>query len=331
MTTAQFFPYKTAPAGIALDIEPEGIELKRAGDGSLQIYQSGADHFILMASAILPVETITGVIAPCEQANPPVALRLVYRSLESRTRGTWEFKGDGTVFDASIVLKGEEWIGTLEVQAVLVRTSSNPDLPPDYARDLGSLLSWSAPPLRLLFDQPQSPPGGNLEVTWLDFGQDEWLKQSASQHLFALDTRGTLPRLLLNSAVPGAHAILNNNATQGPRARVRDSTYNTIVHQVWTSLLSMALGSLFDSSDSLQGTGPDINEVPEGWRRAVLLDWATYLFPEREPEDALDALVTASGTTAGLESIQSRIPTAIQTRFKTYGGFEGMAREIERL
>lgn len=327
MSTQRFYPHRTAPEEISLNVETEAVQLRRSTEGAICIYDSNIESVPMRVSALLPANTLQKVLDPSEQATAPVELLLVYRSVESRKRGTWKLAGDGTVFETVIVLDRKDWIGTLQIEVVLARTRANSKLPHEFASEKGSILSWSNP-VRILFDEPPSPPGGTLEIDWMDFRELDWLESAASGHIFAIDTRGSVPRLLLNLAVTGAYSILTSNATHGTAARVRDATYSTIVHQAWTSLLGMAVSGLTATSDTEMGTGPDPAELAQVWHRDILEDWAQHLFPGFDYEEAFERLVQSSATPAGIEDVLGRIPTAIQARFETFKAFEGLTREL---
>ena len=329
MSTTRFYPYRTAPDSIKLAVEPEGSELLRGNDQSLLIYDADNTAVTLRVSVTVPREVLTRVIAPEEFDIPPVKTVLIYKSVNSRRRGAWQLNGKGEEFECSLNLERKDWAGSVTVQAVLTRSSANGDLPSEYGADLGSLLAWSEP-LRFLFDEPVSPPGNTMEISWIDFGEVEWLEPGARQHLFALDTRGHAPQLLLNSAVTGLYSILNSRATHGHRARIRDATNYLITHQIWTSLISMSLRQLADTSELGEGTGPDLDDMGVEWQQHILLQWAQWIFPELDRDGSLGELISSSRTPTGFQNIMSRVPNAIQSRFQTRRGFDGLVLEIEQ-
>jgi hypothetical protein len=67
------------------------------------------------------------------------------------------------------------------------------------------------------------------------------------------------------------------------------------------------------------------------WQRTIIRDWSRYLFPDVDSASALDHLVAASLDAPKVADVMTRMPNAIQERFNSHRGFEGLAREIESL
>jgi len=185
----------------------------------------------------------------------------------------------------------------------------------------------------VLFDEPHHPPGGKLPVRWEDFSRSDsrWRREHADS-LFALDSSEDPPVIQLNSGIPQAYSVLQSHGTRGMKARIRDATYSTIVHQVWSSLLAIALAELagtvvwpeeehLDPEERLGRMG--------GWQQSIVRDWSIYLYPDRDPEAALEEVVSAADDARKMTDVMSRLPNAIQKRLRTGRGFEGLVREAE--
>lgn len=325
MSIDRFYPYRTCPDSLQLELDAPGLELPRGSDGALQIYDQDIAEVTLRAAVAMPGHVLPTVLAPEERNNPPVSVVLVCQSVEARRREARPLDGDG-VYEITFTLRRSEWIGAVEFQAALVRTTARQGLPAGFGADRGCLLAWSEP-RRVLFDEPPLPPGNFLEVVWVRFDEgDEWLRRHES-HLFALETTGPRPRLLLNSGVPGAVSILAGTGTRGPAARIRDATYHLIVHQVWSSLLAAAMGHLAATAPSPEDE-PDL-DLLEPWQQGVLQGWAPFLFPEEEREGALKQLPASVRRQDTMDAVLlRRLPTAIQQRLSTFRGFEGLVQEF---
>lgn len=333
MSPDRFYPYRTAPEQIRLTIDTESAEVRRSGDGSVLAYPDGTEAIDIRISIAIPDSVFERVIAPVESADPPLDVQVVYRSTESRKRSALSVSGDG-IHEGTLTLRRRDWRGAVEIQAILVRTRDGDGLPGGFASARGSLLAWS-PPRSVLFDEPPQPPGGQLRVQWEDFGRSpsRWRREHADD-LFALDTTGDLPVVFLNSRISQAYAILQSPGTRGPRARIRDATYSMIVHQVWSSLLAIALAELARNMDLLEEDRLDPEErlghIP-GWQQSIVRDWSNYLYPDRDPGSALEDLVLAAGDPSKVRDVMSRLPNAIQSRLRTVRGFDGLVRECESI
>ncbi|HYF80525.1 MAG TPA: hypothetical protein VD973_25740 [Symbiobacteriaceae bacterium] len=331
MSKQQFYPYFARPGKVQLQIEPRGGQLKgAAGGGRITVYATEAAEVVLDVTATVPDEILRGTLHPSELSQPPAELRLVLQAIEARQRRSIRLTGTGGVYRTAQTLKKRDWCGTLHVQAFLVRNAANPALPPGYARDHGAMLA-SSDEIEILFDEYAAPPtGGLLENRWVNFAQadQEWLRRQGD-NLFALDITSDPPVLFLNSAVDGAQSTLNSDAPHGRRARIRDLTFNLIAHQVWSSLLGMALTEL--AAQGLQ-SGPDALDVREltRWQQAAIQEWLPHLYPEIDSrEDALSHLyadLRGHGWTRSL--LVHRLPEALQQRFKTGERMAKAATEV---
>lgn len=333
MSPDHFYPYRTAAEQIRLEIDSQGTDIRKGGDGSLLAYEDGTEVVNVRLSIAIPDSVFEKVVAPAERAAPPLDVQVVYRGTESRKRGALSVPGDG-IHEGTLTLLRREWRGTVEVQAILVRTEDGDGLPDGFASARGALLAWSQP-RRVLFDEPPQPPGGQLRVQWEDFGRSNsrWRRDHAGD-LFSLDTTGDLPVVFLNSGISQAYTVLQSSGTRGPRARIRDATYSMIVHQVWSSLLTIALAELARSADLPEedrlDPGERLGQIP-GWQQSIVRDWSSYLYPDRDSESALTDLVLAAGDAGRITDVMSRLPNAIQSRLRTVRGFEGLVRESANL
>lgn len=333
MSPDRFYPYRTAAEQIRLAIDPADIELGRGSDGSLLAYGDDTEVVNLRLSIAIPDSVFEQVVAPAELADPPLDVRVVYRSIESRKRCVLSVSGDG-IYEGTLSLRRQDWRGAVEMQALLIRTREGDGLPAGFASARGALLAWSAPG-RVLIDEPHQPPGGQLRVRWEDFASSSshWRRQHAGD-LFALDTTEDPPVIFLNLGIPQAYPVLQSAGTRGPKARIRDATYSMIVHQVWSSLLSIALAELAATSvtpgEEDQDPEDRLGQIAD-WQQGIIRDWSSYLYPDRDPESALQELVLAADAPGSMTDVMSRLPNAIQMRLRTVRGFQGLVREGERM
>lgn len=330
MSGRDFYPYRAKPGVLNLALHCQNADLPCSSGGIWQAYAEDLPDSIEMSAAVtVPDEISADTIIPEEQADSMSKIMLVLRSIESRYRDSISLKWDGDAnYTGEIEFTRREWTGAVEIQALLVRTTDNDSLPSDFASDTGAILS-SSEPQRILFDEPRLL-GDYLEIRWKRFSEgEEWLRRQAA-NLFAIDILQLRPVLLLNSEIPNAVAILDNNSNTGRGARIRDIIFRTIVHQVWSSLLSITLAEL---SKYIGFTADETDESPleqlQPWQKRILEDWAPKLYSDGEPTDALSRLINAmQETSSSFELLAVRIPEAIQRDYDTVQAFQGLVREV---
>lgn len=331
MSTFEFFPFLTSSDSIELTLSTPKYEYRLASDGSIILYEDEDESISVNGLVNIPDGLIDGVLHPSEHINPPVKTVLTRRSIESRKRDLIELIG-GNTYNESLEFRRNEWRGVVEVQALLVRTSDNSNLPETYACKKGALLAWS-PPRRILFDEPRVPPGDYLNIKWIDFRTSAPWLQRQQDNLFAMDTSQEVPTILLNQGVPNLYQVLRSRATSGKVAQIRDATFNVIVHQVWSSLLGEGLVSLFQLVHN--GEEEDVNlsldQLPE-WQKRILVHWAPKLYSEEHADESLSKLIS----NLRLENWQRdlfymRVPEAIQKQYQTWKGFQGLVKGVDSI
>lgn len=332
MSASTFYPFKTGADRIRVDIKPIEGEIPTSSDGSILAYHSGQEILKVEISVVLPDSLAEEYVPDSEKKDPPVQVILVCRSNESRKRFSLPLNGSG-VYLADLECRKDEWFGTLIIQAALVRTQELVPPVPGFGADKGSFLSWSEEK-RILFDQPSVPPGEHIEVAWEKFSEspDPWLNSHAD-NIFALNLEALLPKISLNEEISGAKTIFSSMGTTGTHARIRDASFHMIVHQAWSSIVSTAFSAL----TGIRRNYDDSEPVPDlilaeliDWQQRILRDWSRYLYPEHDASTALEMLVDTAGKENGNAEIMGRLPNAIQTRLRTYRGYEGLVKEFVR-
>lgn len=326
MSISEFYPFRTRPDSIQLQLIPVAEQVRRSSDGSLLVYDVDS-HSVAVTALVEAPETIhNDVLDVSEHEDRPVKIILTCNSVASRHRASLNLNGSGA--ECSLELEKDDWRGAVEFRACLVRTTDNPALPDGYANKAGALLAWSES-TRILFDEPRLPPGDYIAIAWKDFSvSEEWL-QRQRDHLFAVDTSGEIPVILLNQGVPQAYQVLNSGANSGTIARIRDATFYMIVHQVWSSLLAETLVSI---SETRLGDEESIDlvldELPP-WQQALFMDWAPKLCPEEDVAEAPSRLISAIRTgTWSRDLLYRRLPEAIQRQHGTWRGFRRLVQEL---
>ena len=335
MTKGVFYPYLTAGEVLDLTIDPIDPALQILNDGSIAAWDVDQPVLVLNVQISLPSNVIESVL-PATESPTNVALRLVARSVTGRSRRLIYMEENGSGASGKAELRLDEFAGAIDLQAVLVRTSVTQTVVPGYASDKGSLLAWSRVGTVHL-EEPTPPAGNYLEIYWKKFSEgDPWLVEHRDQ-LFAIDpSHDPSPKLYLNEEfMPNIRAVLDGRGTTGAKARTRDAAFGLIAHQVWSSLLSTAFDELGDvvrirQAEEVADDEVDspFEELPHEWSRSVLLDWATSLYPERDPEDARDQIVQAVLGGGTDELLLRRMPSAIQQKAPTVKGITGLIKEV---
>ena len=328
----RFYPYHTATGHMAFDLDlPDGMDLRRTGDGTILAYEKQVDVVTLHAAVSVTDDVFDRVLPPPERADPPVDVRLVYAGRESRRRASVSLPGDG-IHEGVLSLERQEWRGAVEIRAILVRTRAASQAYPGFAADRGAVLAWSGT-RRVLFDEQRQPPGDQLEVRWENFaGSANPARRRSASSIFALETGGERPVVFLNSGIPRAVDVLGSASTHGTKARIRDATNYMIVHQVWSSLVASALARVAAIDRSGEQLDPeDLLGEAGDWEACVLRDWSRYLYPHLDPQGALEALLGAAGDPVETQALMAYLPNAIQERFRTARGFQGLVSEGDAL
>lgn len=321
MRPGTFFPFRTGNA-ISLTITESSSGTTSAGS-VIDAFSEKPDTFTVRVRIAIDLDVAEKLALGSPEEHLVALLRI--RSISSQTRSVIPFE-DLADRDYELEFDRLNWAGTISVSAVLV---TNEDLANDgsgAAVDRGAVVAWSDE-INIHVDPPRSSlPGDYLDVRWLNFSDDENLSRWKS-HLFSL-TIDTPPRILLNSDVPLAYAVLSSKGTSGRKARIRDVTFFQIAHQAWTSIIANAIDNYGEVIDPDSDLSPreDLAQLEEHEQR-ILEDWAPYLYSGLDDESSLDRLHEAAGSRRVDDLIIGRIPHAIQQRLRTYRGFEGLVKD----
>lgn len=321
MTGQLFYPFKTAPGKLFLSVDLENGSLERNPDDDVLMYKHGG-----ACDLRITVMTSPGIEADLlpksELSASPVRIDLVLTSDECRRREVIPL-GTSTEAEIGYHYEPEEWAGSIRIEAVLSRTTTRKPAGDGLATDLGARLAWSSPCI-LQLEPPAPSTTGTLDILWEDFGDsnDHWLRRYP-ENLWALRPGDPLT-LYLNAGVDQAGTVLSSGGKHGPRARIRDATFHQIALGAWSSILCGIAATLMIDCE---GDGPRVDSLQE-WERMVLSDWAPFLYPETQHEDALKELFAEVSSARGVQELtMCRVPSAIQARISTSNSFTGSCRE----
>lgn len=331
MSRQRFYPYPVCQdLGLSIDsTEPElGMD---ASTNYLRLWEVPADKWALRVIVTVPEDAAARVLPESEREEPPMDLVLTLRSTTSRRRDALSFTYQPGETRHELVLDADVWSGVVDVDASLVRNRHADDARGPWARDAHMVLG-RAPQVRIDVDEPPRPPGESLEIKWADFATSPLAALNRHpDHLFALreSPAGDAPVLYLNQGVEGAVATLTSTGATGHKARTRDAVFQTIAHQVWSSVVSSSLCELKDNALTDDAITPDdaLDQLAP-WMRAVIEQWAPWLFPDTDQIEAMQRVWELVEGGKWEQLLAERLPTAIAERFDTTRGFRGLVTEF---
>lgn len=197
--------------------------------------------------------------------------------------------GDGR-WRGDAMFRKDDVRNVVQFQPRLVRKTRIPsagaEIQEGLAGDAGSIIAEGRNVMVSVDASPQ-PIQGGTRVTWEDFGQSSnpWRREHASD-LFHLELDDSQPVLWLNRRYDSLHAALHGHASFGVDAVIRHMANLAIAQSVWFQLFIAAAHAI--DADEESGSV----EPPEShWKRGVLSNYLTELFPNLSEEDRLRRLV----------------------------------------
>lgn len=329
MTIRTFDTHETVPEEVALDVRAVTAsgELRTSTRNSVELGGIAGEVVAIEVEATWDEEEVRLLFPEDERESPPVRSYLV---MKSGARGTFRRKAlrlqNGT--SDRIEFSRRDWRGRVDVQAILVRTTDRP-AGGFYAHHAGARLSWSKEWTIWIDERPEFA-GDSLPIRWASFEESPGPWGRFSDAFFFVDyDSGPIPELVLNSDIDELVRAIQSNATHGREARSRDAVATLIAHQVWTSLIlesaariRMLIGITPEARDDLEFLWA---ELPI-WVVRIASDWAQSLTGIRARDEALWELVRWSVDATA--ELALRVPLAIQQRFRTRRGFEGVLKEV---
>ena len=92
MSVREFYPFKTKPESIHLELATEEEGIRRSSDGSLILYEIDIDSITINASVDIPQDIFDDLLDNSEQEEPPVQAILTDKSIEARSRNSINLK-----------------------------------------------------------------------------------------------------------------------------------------------------------------------------------------------------------------------------------------------
>ncbi|MHB8220583.1 MAG: hypothetical protein ACYDHU_09740 [Acidimicrobiales bacterium] len=314
-----FYPFTVT--ALTAEFTPTSTGVSVMQDGAFDAFTDEPDEIRIDVKAHIDGKFLTQLLPPDTDPGVALAAAVVVQSKEGRNRLAHHLSGSPGNWSGMVTLRRSQWRGPVDLYAKLHLSGPLP-ASDGKAADKGAAVAWSER-TRVFFDERDDQPSGrSLRIDWIHFKEDPEL---VDDHIFAMrPDPGGPPVILLNLDFENAYAVLDSRGTHGPKARVRDATFQIIVHQCWTSILTDAWGSLVQIPR--QAESP-MEELPS-WKREVLVDWCVDLFPGTDTIGAQAALIEAAQGGDISDMVTRGIPTAIQSRLSTSRGFSGLVKEI---
>ena len=325
MSHVEFYPYPTAPDGLVLKCEVDRDEAVVEDHRVLLQGVPDGETVNLAAEVTIADDVFDRVLPEPERGDPPVTLVVLVRSLSSRLRRAVSLtKTDGGAWTGTVELPKPDLYQAVEIEPVLARRSRGDG--DGYAGHPGARLAWG-PPVKVEVDDLPVPAGGYLEVQWDDFRTSTRPRLKARPGLlYMLDTEQDPPMLWLNSGIEHFKAVAHARGPRGRNIRVRDATFDTIVSQVWTSLVSVVIARLAAAMTAEPEADAALESLTD-WETRVVHFWAQGLVPEAGSKgEAVRELAERAGTPELLADLHERIGAAVQEQARTAYAFRGLIR-----
>ena len=328
MSQLALFPYAFAQGALTLTCEVMGIDAENRPGGALLLLEevpASAEINLAVRVGVAP-GTLERVLLPDELGAPPVRVAAVIRSIPSRLRRLVDLSEDpADGFEAAVVIPRTSLHQSFSISPVVMRTAPRDNVD-GFGCHPGALLA-NGDAIEVLLEEPPTPPGGYLDVEFEDFRDSgNPLRRSRPRVLVAIDVAGEFPKLWLNSGIPNLREVLTTRARRGPKARIRDATYQSISSQVWTSLLFASLESLTTATDDGVEGRAALDELVE-WQKRVVHFWAPKLYPDlADREQALDEIARSAASGTGLRELHELAAPAIQEWTGAKASFDGLTR-----
>lgn len=279
----RFLPYAYERSGIELELL--GCELDgRSGpepDAERRLLALDAEPWRrarVVYRATVPPSTLKNVLPPRDRAARPCALLLLLRCAATRLRRAQHIASaprGGEPLEGALVLDRDECQGQLELLPFLVRESAGVTAP-GYAVRPGERLA-SARPWQVRMHAAMPVRGKFLDVRYRSFKEDAILA-AHQDNVYRLECDQEEPVLWINADHDKIAAVLDERATTGRKARLRDVYFDLVAQGVWSQLFTRAASDL-DEGD--QGA-----ESRYGWQDGVLREVLPFMFPLASTHEA---------------------------------------------
>lgn len=325
MSHVEFFPYPTAAGSLVLTCESDDPSAL-IEDRRVQLQALAEDQEVELSLTVTAAEGSLETALPASELDaPPVRIMVVLRGVPARTRQSIALEAEGErTWTGKVSFSKADLYRTLALEPVAIRATKGTDT--GYAQHVGARLGWGLS-VAIEIDDPPIPTGGYLDIQWDDFKHsDKPLRKSNSDLMYMLDTEGETPKLWLNSGIDQLKPVMHVSGPRGRSLRVRDAVFDTIVSQVWSSLVSAILVKLASELGEEEDSDA-VLEMLNDWELRILHHWAQHLFPESgDRGDAIGEVLYYAAAPELRGALQDRLGMAVQRHARTVYAFKGLIR-----
>jgi hypothetical protein len=271
----------------------------------------------------VPERTLKSVLPPNERASRPAALLLTMRCAATRLRRGLRIAlapRGGHALDGALVIERDECEGQLELVPYLVRETAG-GAAAGYARRPGERLA-SARPWLVRMQAAASVSGKFLDVRYRSFKEDALLA-TFQDNVYRLECDQDAPVLWINADHDKVAAVLDERATTGRKARLRDVFYDLIAQGVWSQLFVRAVSDLHASEHESEQHA----ESAYGWQDGVLREVLPFMFPA-SPGHAERVRELLRLRNDDLALLIDRLDAALQAKGQLAGHMNSLAEEL---
>ena len=298
-------PYRYRRFGIDCDVESYELDgdthegpIERQRQLVDATRQSDWETIRLNLGLQVPTATIETVFAEREHDSPPAVLIVVVRCNDTylrtgKTVATGSIEGKHT---AGISVPRSRLRNRVTLKPYLVRTTES-QITDRYAHQSGNHLA-SARLWEVVIDEDESSGGGYLDVSFDSFAKLDHLRNAQVYHL---ETTGPEPTLYLNSDHQDIRPMLENEASTGSHARIRDVAYDVIGSGIWTELFVSAAVDVDENGDTVYD-----------WQTGVLEFLLEKMYPDADMGSALSDVRAGIQENENTADVFNRLNTVLQ-------------------
>ena len=306
----RFLPYAYGRSGLAVELRgvrldgrllEEGVDPQRR---LVAIDEERWDTLTVELELTVSEELLGAVLPPHERVSAPVAALVIVRCSDTKLRRGVVAEappGGVGVHVARVRVVHDEVRGGVELVPQLVRKRSARTPAGGFASVEGARLA-RARPWEVRLEPERSPEGRFLDVRYRSFSDDAVL-MAVGDNLYQLECDQEAPILWVNSDHARIAAILNDRATTGRRARLREVFFDVIAQGVWTQLFLRAAMDVVER-----------DEVVYPWEDAVLRELLPLMYPGPRTHPARRRRLVDSMDQLGIVGTVERLDSALQQK-----------------
>jgi hypothetical protein len=306
----RFLPYAYGRSGLGVELRHVRLDGRLLEEGLdpqrrlVSIDEERWDTLAVELQLTVTEELLGAVLPPHERVSAPIAALVVVRCSDTKLRRgvVAEAPAGGVgVHVARVRVARDEVRGGIELVPQLVRKRSARTPSGGFASADGARLA-RARPWEIRLEPERSAEGRFLDVRYRSFSEDAVLL-AVKDNLYQLECDQEAPILWVNADHTRIAAILNDRASTGRRARLREVFFDVIAQGVWTQLFLRAAMNLVER-----------DELVYPWEDAVLRELLPLMYPGARTHPARRGRLVDSMVQLGIVGTVERLDSALQRK-----------------